>query len=58
MSMAEHERAVSRLLGGRTAKSLFWLCYETIHCAILLAALVMLFIYVFRDSRTARFASS
>lgn len=58
MSLAEHERAVSRLLGDRNVKSLFWLCYEGIHCAILLAALVLLFLYVFRDSRTARFASS
>lgn len=54
--MAAFEADMSRLLGGRTVKSLFWLCYEGAHCAILFAAVVMLFLYVFRDSRIARFA--
>jgi hypothetical protein len=56
-AVAAFEADMSRLMGGRTTKSVFWLCFEGAHCAILFAAVVMLFLYVFRDSRTARFAS-
>lgn len=58
MTLEQRERAVSRLLGGRDVKSLFWLAYEGIHCAVLLAAVTLLFIYVFQLSPRARFASS
>jgi hypothetical protein len=55
---AEHEAAVSQALGGRQVKSTFWLCFEAIHCAVLLAAVVLLFDYVFYQSKYARFNST
>jgi hypothetical protein len=49
---------VSQALGGRQVKSTFWLIFEAIHCAVLLAAVVLLFTYVFYQSRYARFNST
>ncbi len=52
---AREAATVQRLLGaGRRAKTLFWLAYEALHCVLMLAALVLLFVYVFRLTSTAR----
>lgn len=49
------DRAVQLRLGRhRRVKSLFWMGFEACHCALMLTAMVMLFVYVFQLNQSAR----
>jgi hypothetical protein len=51
-----YAKARKRLLSNR--KTPFWMCYEAMQCAVMVAAMVMLMIYVYRMNISARLSSS
>jgi hypothetical protein len=51
-----YAQARKRLLSNR--KTPFWMFFEAVQCAIMVAAMVMLMIYVYRMNISARLSSS